>query len=207
MAFVPLSSIVLQLFHIKASGCCLQVVFVSLFSVASAGGRLLMGFIPESRLHSRGTPRTLFLVYSAAMMTLAFVWCAYARLNDLYVLSILIGGGFGAHWSLTPAIVADLFGLRHFGSNYTAVQLSPAFSTYFLASKLVGYVYDKEAAKQGHERGADHTCHGNACFQLSFLVVAAFGVLSTCCAAALHARKKRVYSTLFSYLKQQDASS
>ena len=36
-----------------------QLVFVSLFSVANASGRMTMGYMSESFLHSKGTPRTL----------------------------------------------------------------------------------------------------------------------------------------------------
>lgn len=36
-----------------------QLVFVSLFSVANASGRMTLGYMSEAFLHSRGTPRTL----------------------------------------------------------------------------------------------------------------------------------------------------
>ncbi len=45
-----------------------QVVIVSLFSVANAAGRLLMGYAPEHFLHSRGTPRVAFLLLVAVGM-------------------------------------------------------------------------------------------------------------------------------------------
>jgi hypothetical protein len=36
-----------------------QLVFVSLFSVANASGRMTLGYMSETFLHSRGTPRTM----------------------------------------------------------------------------------------------------------------------------------------------------
>eukprot|EP00775_Hariotina_reticulata_P012752 gene12752-12881_t len=82
-----------------------HVVFVSLFSVANAGGRLLMGYIPEQHLHAKGTPRTLFLTITAAATSAASLAVAYANLSHLYIISILLGLAFGAHWSLLPAIL------------------------------------------------------------------------------------------------------
>jgi hypothetical protein len=81
-----------------------QVVFVSLFSVANAGGRLAMGAVPESALHARGTPRTLFLALTAAALAAAALANAYASLGGQYVISLALGAAFGAHWSLLPAI-------------------------------------------------------------------------------------------------------
>jgi hypothetical protein len=67
-------------------------------------GRLLMGYVPEQYLHSQGTPRTVFLTLTAVMLTLAALATAYASVGHLYVISLLLGSAFGAHWSLLPAI-------------------------------------------------------------------------------------------------------
>lgn len=52
----------------NASSSWPQVVFVSLFSVANAIGRLLFGNMSEHYLHTRGTPRTLFMVVVGALV-------------------------------------------------------------------------------------------------------------------------------------------
>lgn len=96
---------------------------MSLFSIANAVGRLLAGFFPETRLRRAGTPRTAFLVLSAAATAAVALWAAFARLQQLYALSVVAGFVFGAHWSLVPAITADIFGLKSFGTNYTLVQV------------------------------------------------------------------------------------
>lgn len=73
-------------------------------AACACAGRLLMGYIPEQHLHARGTPRTLFLALTAAVTAAAALAVAYADLGHLYVLSVLLGVAFGAHWSLLPAI-------------------------------------------------------------------------------------------------------
>jgi hypothetical protein len=71
----------------------------------AVAGRLLMGYIPEQHLHSKGTPRTLFLTITAAATSASSLAVAYASLSHLYIISILLGLAFGAHWSLLPAIL------------------------------------------------------------------------------------------------------
>jgi hypothetical protein len=42
------------------------------------------------------------------------------------------------------------YGLRHFASNYTTLQLAPALGSYALATLLAGWLYDREAQRQGN---------------------------------------------------------
>lgn len=98
---------------VSLSVCCLHL-----------SGRLMMGYIPEQHLHAKGTPRTMFLTLTAALTAASCLAVAYANLSHLYVISILLGLAFGAHWSLLPSITSDLFGLKHFAANYTTLQVS-----------------------------------------------------------------------------------
>ncbi|WIA09948.1 hypothetical protein OEZ85_010161 [Tetradesmus obliquus] len=177
-----------------------QVVFVSLFSVANAAGRLLMGYIPEQHLHARGTPRTLFLALTAAVTAAAALAVAYADLGHLYVLSVLLGVAFGAHWSLLPAITSDLFGLKHFAANYTTLQFAPAMGSYLLATEVTGWLYDRAAEAHGDI----HQCIGPDCFRTAFLLLAGLAALSSlaCCLAT--SRSRRAYVALAMHLKQVD---
>jgi hypothetical protein len=77
-----------------------------------------MGYVPEQYLHSRGTPRTVFLTITAVMLALAALVTAYATVGHLYVISLLLGAAFGAHWSLLPAItrcVCSALGIVYIG--------------------------------------------------------------------------------------------
>lgn len=82
---------------LSGGGSALEVtpVLVSLFSVANCGGRMALGFFPERLLHSRGTPRLLFLPAVSALMAGTCAALAYARLPHLYPLSALAGFSFG----------------------------------------------------------------------------------------------------------------
>ncbi|GBF87528.1 MFS general substrate transporter [Raphidocelis subcapitata] len=177
-----------------------QVALVSLFSVANAAGRLVMGYWPEKALHGRGTPRPLFLAGVAAAMALVSLATAYASLAALYPMAVLMGLLFGSHWSLVPAICSDLFGLAHFGSNYTALQFAPAMGSYLLATRLTGALYDAAAAAHGDPRD----CVGPDCFRAAFLVLAALALAGAAACAAAAARSRRVYAAIARHMREAE---
>ncbi|MEW5313536.1 MAG: hypothetical protein WDW38_005096 [Sanguina aurantia] len=151
-----------------------QVVLVSLFSVANATGRLLLGHVSEHMLHRCGTPRTMSLLTNSICMLLVPVACFWASAADLYPLSLLAGLAFGGFWSLIPAITSDLFGLANFGGVYTSLQLAPAAGSYLLASLLASYVYTQASVAHGDLV----TCLGPDCFSSTWLVLIAVNMAS-----------------------------
>ncbi|KAI8475459.1 MAG: Nodulin-like-domain-containing protein [Monoraphidium minutum] len=179
-----------------------HVVLVSLFSVANATGRLVMGYLPEAALHSRGTPRPLFLVAVAAGMSLASLAAAYSGLAALYPVTVVMGLLFGSHWSLVPAITSDLFGLANFGSNYCFLQFAPAAGSYLLATRLAGRLYDAAAAAHGDPR----ECIGPDCFRAAFLILSAMAALSALGCGACAVRSRGAYRLIVKHLKQVEES-
>jgi len=55
----------------------------------------------------------------------AFAVCfnAFASLALLFPASIMAGVAFGALWSLMATLTSEFFGLHHFASNYTFIQV------------------------------------------------------------------------------------
>lgn len=159
-----------------------------------------MGYIPENYLHSTGTPRTIFLSFIALLMAAVALLTAYARLNHLYVISIMLGFVFGAHWSLLPAITSDVFGLKHFAANYTTLQIAPALGSLLLASRLTGWLYD-EAAKR---HGDVHVCIGQDCFQKAFMILSGLAAVSSLASLIATARSRVVYRVIHEHLHHVD---
>lgn len=81
------------------------------------------GVLSEHVLRRYGTPRTLVLLAVSCLSLLAVGGAAASDLGDLYAVSLVAGLAFGAHWGVIPAVTSDLFGLTHFGSNYTGLQV------------------------------------------------------------------------------------
>ena len=80
-------------------------------------------YIPERLLHARGTPRCIFLVIISALTAIVVCCNAFATLLLLFPASIMAGLAFGALWSLMATVTSEFFGLHHFASNYTFVQV------------------------------------------------------------------------------------
>lgn len=80
-------------------------------------------YIPERLLHARGTPRCIFLILISALSALAVCFNAFASLPLLFPASIMAGLAFGATWSLMATLTSEFFGLHHFASNYTFIQV------------------------------------------------------------------------------------
>lgn len=80
-------------------------------------------YIPERLLHARGTPRCIFLILISTLSALAVCFNAFASLPLLFPASIMAGLAFGATWSLMATLTSEFFGLHHFASNYTFIQV------------------------------------------------------------------------------------
>jgi hypothetical protein len=111
---------------------------------------MAFGYFPERLLHTRGTPRLLFLPLVSALMAATCAGLACARLPALFPLAAASGFAFGGHWSLFPALVSELFGLARFAANYTLAQLAPAAGSFGLALGLAGRMYEVGGGGSGH---------------------------------------------------------
>ena len=109
---------------------------------------------------------------------------------------------FGAHWTLAPAVAADLFGLGHFASNYAALQLAPAAGAYLLATRLAGRLYDAAAAAHGDGRD----CVGADCFRPAFRILAALCALSAAASAGAALRSRRAYRLVARHMRAAAAA-
>lgn len=103
---------------------------------------MLLGYLPERRLHAKGTPRLFFLPAVSACMAVTCLCLAFARMELLFPLAAAAGFSFGGLWSLFPAYVSEIFGLRRFAANYSLMQLAPALGSFGLAMGLAGHFYE-----------------------------------------------------------------
>jgi len=132
---------------------------VSLFSVSNCFGRLAVGFISDLNFFSsRSLFRPAFL--SLALVLMGAAHAAFAVSSSPYatMLAGVVGGfAYGASWTSSPAIVADICGMGHFGQVYGLVGLAPTFGSLLFSNVLASIVYESHA-------GDDDSCVGNQCF-------------------------------------------
>ena len=148
-------------------------VFVSLIAVSNCFGRLLMGVL-LNRCKRWTSPRGL-LMLDVSVMLFAFLVLSQATYGMLYFGIPVVGLTFGGVWALLPALCAETYGTTHLGAIYNFLNFAPMASSFVLASKIPGTLYDSQAARAG----TGNQCFGLVCYQTAFYINAA------CLAAAV----------------------
>ncbi|CAG8614339.1 35130_t:CDS:2 [Gigaspora margarita] len=98
----------------------LQNLHVSLLSISSCLGRILVGFFSDITKFMFNLRRISFFILSGCLVAfghfLAGFWVK--SLDFLYPASILVGLGFGMMFSIAPTITNEWFGQKRFGINW-----------------------------------------------------------------------------------------
>ncbi|CAA7019975.1 unnamed protein product [Microthlaspi erraticum] len=166
-------------------------ILLCLFSFFNFIGRLSSGAISEHFVRSSTMPRTVWMGAGQLVMVLAFLLSAMAIDNSIYVATALIAIGMGFQF-LSISTISELFGLRHFGINFNFILLGNPIGATIFSAFLAGYIYDKEAEKQGNP-----TCVGPDCYRVTFLVLAGVCGLGTLLSIILTVRIRPVYQALY----------
>lgn len=169
---------------------------VSIFGVTSTLARMLIGTItdlvapaPEtqhaqlpihhrrSRLQRFTISRIAFMLFFAMAMSLGLAFLASGAAQNhadrFWVVSGLVGAGYGAIFSLAPLIVTIIWGVENFATNFGIVTTLPA-----LGSTFWGLVY-AAGYQAGAHKPIDPTkpsdnlddelfCYGKRCYSATF---------------------------------------
>eukprot|EP00736_Rhodelphis_marinus_P004573 Rmarinus@m.26646 len=150
-------------FHeVEETPSSIRAQLVTIFGLANFLGRLGMGALSDALIHRITRPGILFFD-----MCLMVVPMSLLTLGDPAVLALsvaLAGVSFGGVFVLNAAIVADLFGMRHLGSNYGALDLACGCGAIVLATVVAGRDYD------AHTAPGESSCFGAHCFAHTFYI-------------------------------------
>lgn len=144
---------------------------------------------------------------AAVQVVMAFVLFFYSMgwPGAIYVLSVMIGLCYGAHWAIVPAAISELFGLKSFGALYNFLTLaSPAGSLVF-SGVIASGIYDYEAKQQQELRRASNlladddalTCTGTVCYSLTCGIMSGLCIIAFVLSLIVVHRTKRVYAQLY----------
>lgn len=167
---------------------------VSVFGVTSTIARLLIGTMtdllapaPETQhlqaSNHRSSPlkgfsvsRVAFMLFFGLLMSIGLVFLASGAAQNhadrFWVVSGLVGAGYGAIFSLTPLIVTIIWGVENFATNFGIIAMAPA-----LGSTFWGLVYSavyqagakgSGSAKSGGDGDDDIFCYGKQCYSATF---------------------------------------
>ncbi|KAI4319120.1 hypothetical protein MLD38_032758 [Melastoma candidum] len=162
---------------------------LSLWSIWNFLGRFGAGYISDMLLLSQGWARPLFMTITLAVLSVGHLVFASGLPGALYAGSVLVGVSYGSQWSLMPTVTAEIYGTKHMGTIFNAITMANPVGSYIFSVRVIGYIYDKEAAKTGE----GNRCTGRHCFMLSFLIMASTTLLGSLAALFLYLRTKDFY--------------
>ncbi|KAM5343239.1 hypothetical protein ACJ41O_014205 [Fusarium nematophilum] len=165
---------------------------VSIFGVTNTASRILIGTLtdllapsPQTQ-HAQVTPsrhsspsrfsisRVAFMLFFAFVLSLGLLVLASGLVQNhaerFWLVSGLVGAGYGAIFSLTPLIVTIIWGVENFATNFGIIGMLPA-----LGSTFWGLVYsavyqrgaDRDDGSVPKEEG-DLFCYGRECYAATF---------------------------------------
>ena len=134
--------------------------------------------------------------------------------GSMYVGTLLVGLGYGAHWAIIPATASELFGLKKFAALYNFLTLANPAGSLIMSGVLASSIYDSEAEKQAHGKNyiprgisfsfpnflrAEETlkCKGTICFCVTSLTLSGLCVVAVILSLILVYRTKSVYRNLY----------
>ncbi|KAK7229726.1 hypothetical protein V2G26_001896 [Clonostachys chloroleuca] len=169
---------------------------VSIFGVTSTIARLLIGTLtdllapqphtqhaqvgavrPSSPLGRLSVSRVAFYIFFAGLLASGLLVLASGAVQNhaerFWIVSGLIGAGYGAIFSLTPLIVTIIWGVENFATNFGVIATMPAIGSVFW-----GFVYStvyQAGAREtqnapGSQDGGDDDvfCYGKQCYAPTF---------------------------------------
>ncbi|RDX69878.1 Protein NUCLEAR FUSION DEFECTIVE 4, partial [Mucuna pruriens] len=175
-------------------------IFVSMISIWNFLGRVGGGYISELVVRDHAFPRPTALAVFQLIMTVGHVFIGMGWPGSMYIGTLLVGLGYGAHWAIVPATASELFGLRNFGALYNFITLSNPVGTLVFSSLIASTIYDSEAEKQHpfhHNIRETLKCDGSVCFFLTSMIMAGFCVVGAGLCMVLVFRTRIVYANLY----------
>lgn len=180
-------------------------VFVQIISLGSCFGRITSGYFSDFLMTS-GYPRPLCLFITQLTMAISCILLATGGAFYLYIGSALIGMAYGAYWTLSPAILSELFGIKPFAMLYKIIGITPTIGSYILSAKVLGVLYDKQAALYHSDSanmsgsGEENTCYGWQCFGFALLYLSIICFIGSLACLWLIKRTRRLYNRRYHVL-------
>lgn len=184
----------------EAAGYGEPAAAVSLFAVGNGLGRLMIGPLSDLSHRKRVFPRPAWHCLCSLLMAAAHAILALAtEAQGLYLGVFLVGGAFGAMFTLDVVVISELYGLKHHGSNYMLFNgVTSVFGTLGVAKYITQSVYASHIEEAG-----ERACHGQGCFALTHWIVAGMCCLAVLSQAVVAYRTRALYGRIW---RQQAAA-
>ncbi|KAJ2893228.1 hypothetical protein MKZ38_008903 [Zalerion maritima] len=123
--------------------------------------------------------RVSFLLFFSAAMSIGFLTQASGFVQEhgerFWIISSLIGFGYGGVFSITPIIITVIWGVENFATNWGIVAMFPAVGS-IVWGLIYSAVYESGAKEgeresrpgQGETKDEDLFCYGTHCYASAF---------------------------------------
>ncbi|XP_050233995.1 protein NUCLEAR FUSION DEFECTIVE 4-like [Mercurialis annua] len=187
-------------------------IFVSMISIWNFLGRVGGGYFSEIIVRDYAYPRPVAMALAQFIMAIGHVFFAFGWPGAMYIGTLLIGLGYGAHWAIVPAAASELFGLKKFGALYNFLTLANPAGSLVFSGLIASSIYDREAERQAHAHnmrtagslvsglvGLDepYKCVGSVCYFLTSMIMSGFCIIAVMLSLFLVHRTKVVYAHLY----------
>ncbi|KAJ0988806.1 hypothetical protein J5N97_007162 [Dioscorea zingiberensis] len=125
-------------------------IFVSMISIWNFLGRIAGGYFSEIIVRDHAYPRPVAMAVAQVLMAVGHLFFAMGWPGTMYIGTLLIGLGFGAHWAIVPAAASELFGLKNFGTLYNFLTVANPAGSLVFSGLIASVIYDYQAEKQSH---------------------------------------------------------
>ncbi|XP_013402502.1 probable transporter mch1 [Lingula anatina] len=174
---------------VKAANFASQAaIFPVLSPVVTTLTKFTMGVVSDALIAKISRDSMLLVIIVIQTVTLIVCCVIPEEFASLVALTLSAAVANGTIYCLTPLLLVEHFGLKHFGVNWGFTMMFSSFATVGV-QKGFGKLYDYYGytAKTG-----ETLCYGSKCFQLSLIIAA---VLSGCAVlfnVAIVQRRKRM---------------
>lgn len=127
-------------------------VFVSMISIWNFLGRVGGGYFSEIIVRDHAYPRHAAMAIAQVVMAFGHFFFAMGWPGAMYIGTLLVGLGYGAHWAIVPAAASELFGLKNFGALYNFLTIANPAGSLVFSGVIASSIYDSEAEKQAQQR-------------------------------------------------------
>ncbi|XP_074279145.1 protein NUCLEAR FUSION DEFECTIVE 4-like [Silene latifolia] len=187
-------------------------IFVAMISVSNFLGRVGGGYFSELIVRKYVYPRPVALAIVQLTMVIGLLYYAMEWPAAIYVLTLLNGFGYGAHWAIAPATVSELFGLKSFGPLYNFILLAMPLGSFIFSTGLASSLYDYYAQRQmglsnlasldamfkmDIRDDAPLTCMGSVCYTVTCAILSGVVFLSSVLSLIIAIRTRRFYANLY----------
>lgn len=153
-----------------------------------------------------GYPRPVAMAFVQVIMAFGLFFYAMGWPGAIYVVTVIIGSGYGAHWAIMPAAISELFGLKSFGALYNFLTLASPVGSLIFSGVIASGIYDYEAEKQASlTRNAlgvlmdddSLSCSGTICYSITCGIMSGLCAIAVVLSLIVVYRTRSVYTQLY----------